>query len=224
MRYKFIIEGIVQGVGFRPTVYKIATNLDLKGFVLNSGEGVIVEIEGEKKEKFIDTLRENLPPLAKITNIKKEILPLKNYKTFEIKYSQKTLKTTFISPDMSVCEDCIKEMFDKDNRRYLYPFINCTNCGPRYMIIENIPYDRKNTSMKKFKMCENCKKEYENPLDRRFHAEPISCFECGPKLSLKCKVKSENWDTQEAGSREKVIDVFKEIAKFLKKGKIETYY
>ena len=220
LRYRFKIEGIVQGVGFRPTVYKIAKSLNLKGFVLNSGEGVIIEIEGEKKEKFIDTLKKNLPPLSKITNIEKEILPLKNYKTFEIKYSQKTSKTTFISPDISVCKDCLREMFDKSNRRYLYPFINCTNCGPRYTIIENIPYDRKNTSMKKFKMCESCEKEYKNPLNRRFHAEPISCFECGPKLSLKCKIKNKKWDTHEAVSRGEVIGVFKKIEKFLKDGKI----
>jgi len=119
-----------------------------------------------------------------------EILPPKNYKTFEIAYSKDTIKTTSISPDIAVCEDCLKEMFDKSNRRYLYPFINCTNCGPRYTIIENIPYDRKNTSMKKFKMCENCKKEYTNPLDRRFHAEPISCFECGPKLIISLVLSS----------------------------------
>ena len=217
-----MIEGIVQGVGFRPTVYKIAKALDLKGFVLNTGEGVIIEIEGENRDKFIDELKKNLPPLAKIDKITFEKLPLQNYLDFEIIHSKNTSKTTFISPDKSVCEDCIKEMFDENNRRYLYPFINCTNCGPRYTIIENIPYDRKNTSMKKFKMCEKCKKEYTNPLDRRYHAQPISCYECGPKLSLKLKVKSEKgkeWRI-ENGEWRKIKRVFKKVAKFLKEGKI----
>ena len=222
MRYKFQIEGIVQGVGFRPTVYKIAKKLDLKGYVLNSGEGVIVEIEGENRDKFIDTLKKNLPPLAKIDKIEKEVLPLKNYSEFIIISSKNTSKTTFISPDKSVCEDCLKEMFDANNRRYLYPFINCTNCGPRYTIIENIPYDRKNTSMKKFKMCEKCEKEYTNPLDRRYHAQPISCYECGPKLSLKLKIESDKWRELriENEAYTEIKKIFKEVAKFLKDGKI----
>ena len=185
MRYRYLINGIVQGVGFRPTVYKIAKKLNLKGFVLNSGGGVVIEIEGENKDKFLDTLKQNLPPLAKIETIKFEKLKEKNYSSFEIRYSKNTQKTTSISPDIAVCEECLKEMFDKNNKRYLYPFINCTNCGPRYTIIEDIPYDRKNTSMKKFKMCDECYKEYTNPLNRRYHAEPISCYECGPKLIIK---------------------------------------
>ncbi|MEO1923493.1 MAG: acylphosphatase, partial [Nautiliaceae bacterium] len=184
MRYRYKINGIVQGVGFRPTVYKIAKRLNLRGFVLNSGEGVIIEIEGKDASKFLNELKNNLPPLAKIESIEKEILPLANYKNFEIKESKNSSKTTSISPDKSICEDCKKELFDKNNRRYLYPFINCTNCGPRYTIIENIPYDRKNTSMKKFKMCDECYQEYTNPLNRRYHAEPISCYDCGPKLSV----------------------------------------
>jgi len=220
LRAKIYIEGIVQGVGFRPFVYKLAKEFNYKGYVLNDGEGVEIDIEGENIEEFVKAVYNNLPPLAKIDKVNIEYMPLKHYKTFEIKHSKSTVKTTFISPDMTICKDCLKEMFDENNRRYLYPFINCTNCGPRYTIIENIPYDRKNTSMKKFQMCEKCEKEYTNPLDRRYHAQPISCFECGPKLSLKCKVKSEKWDTQEVGSREKVIGVFEKIAKFLKMGKI----
>jgi len=185
LRIKYKINGIVQGVGFRPTVYKIAKQLGLRGYVLNSGEGVIIEIEGEKKDKFIDTLKKNLPPLARIDIIEKEFLPVKNYKDFQIIESKNTTKTTFISPDIAVCEDCLKEMFDKNNRRYLYPFINCTNCGPRYTIIKDIPYDRKNTSMSEFKMCDKCYSEYINPLNRRYHAEPTCCFECGPELIIK---------------------------------------
>ena len=117
MRYKILINGIVQGVGFRPTVYKIAISLNLKGYVLNSSEGVIIEIEGENKDKFLEILQSNLPPLAKIDKIEIEKLPLKNYQTFEIKYSLNTIKTTSISPDISVCDDCLKELKDKNNRR-----------------------------------------------------------------------------------------------------------
>ncbi|QCT94405.1 carbamoyltransferase HypF [Caminibacter mediatlanticus TB-2] len=217
MRYKYIINGIVQGVGFRPTVYKIATSLNLKGYVLNSSDGVIIEIEGKNRDKFLNELKNNLPPLAKIEKIECFKLPLKNYKDFEIKYSINTTKTTSISPDISVCEDCLKEMRDKNNRRYLYPFINCTNCGPRYTIIENIPYDRVNTSMKKFKMCENCKKEYENPIERRFHAEPISCYECGPKLSVKFKIENGKWAVKDFNREIKKIEF---IANKIKEGKI----
>ncbi len=217
MRYRFVINGIVQGVGFRPTVYKLAKSLNLKGFVLNSSNGVIIEIEGENKDKFLDELLNSLPPLAKIEKIDFFELPLKNYKDFEIQYSIDNIKTTSISPDMSVCDECLKEMRDFKNRRYLYPFINCTNCGPRYTIIENIPYDRVNTSMKKFKMCENCKKEYENPLDRRFHAEPISCYDCGPKLIVKQKVKSEKFEEVVFN---KEIDKIKFIADKIKEGNI----
>ncbi len=217
MRYRFVINGIVQGVGFRPTVYKLAKSLNLRGFVLNSSNGVIIEIEGENKDKFLDELLNNLPPLAKIEKIDFFELPLKNYKDFEIQYSIDNIKTTSISPDMSVCDECLKEMRDFKNRRYLYPFINCTNCGPRYTIIENIPYDRVNTSMKKFKMCENCKKEYENPLDRRFHAEPISCYDCGPKLIVKQKVKSEKFEEVVFN---KEIDKIKFIADKIKEGNI----
>jgi len=220
LRSKIFIEGIVQGVGFRPFIYKLAKKFGYKGYVLNNGEGVEIDIEGEDINAFIEAIYENLPPLAKIDKLSIKNLPPKNYKTFEIKHSKNTSKTTFISPDIAICEDCLKEMFDKNDRRFLYPFINCTNCGPRYTIIENIPYDRKNTSMKKFKMCEKCEKEYTNPLDRRFHAEPVSCFECGPILGLKCKEEDGKWKIKEAGSREQVIGVFEKIAKFLKDGKI----
>jgi hydrogenase maturation protein HypF len=218
LRYRYKINGIVQGVGFRPTVYKIATNLDLKGYVLNSGDGVIIEIEGDKKDKFIEILQKNLPPLAKIEKIEKSILPLKNYQYFEIKSSKTSKKNTSISPDIAVCDECLEEMYDKNNRRYLYPFINCTNCGPRYTIIENIPYDRKNTSMKIFEMCDECFREYTNPLNRRYHAEPISCYECGPKLNVQCKVKNGQWEIISEKWNE--IEKIEFIAKKIKEGKI----
>ncbi len=237
MRAKIYIEGIVQGVGFRPFIYKLAKEFNYKGYVLNDGRGVEIDIEGEDIDSFINEIYKRLPPLAKIDTIKKEILPPKNYKIFEIKHSKSTAKTTFISPDISVCEDCLAEMFDKNNRRYFYPFINCTNCGPRYTIIENIPYDRKNTSMKKFQMCEKCEKEYTNPLDRRYHAQPISCYECGPILNLKWKMEKEEREefsykfqvpslefeissSEIKEKQESVIKIFEKISEFLKEGKI----
>jgi len=213
MRYRYIINGIVQGVGFRPTVYKIATNLNLKGFVQNLSNGVILEIEGENKDEFLDLLLNSLPPLAKVDTIKKEVLEEKEFKEFKIIESKITSKTTSISPDIAICDDCLDEMFDKNNRRYLYPFINCINCGPRYTIIKDIPYDRKNTSMSKFTMCKECKKEYENPLNRRYHAQPISCFDCGPILS----VKSLNF---EVPTFKKEIEKIEFIANKIKEGKI----
>ena len=217
LRKRFFFEGIVQGVGFRPTVYRIAKSLNLKGFVLNEGRGVLVEVEGERVEEFKDEFLKNLPPLSKIEKISEEELEEIGYKNFEIKKSKTTKKTTSISPDISVCEDCLKEMYDKNNRRYLYPFINCTNCGPRYTIIENLPYDRKNTSMKKFKMCKKCKSEYENPLDRRYHAEPISCYECGPKLRILYRDKNK-WE--EFGSELEEIKKIEFITNKIKEGKI----
>ena len=185
MRVKFKINGIVQGVGFRPTLYKLAKKLAFKGYVLNSSDGVVLEIQKEKIDiqEFIKILKNNLPPLARIDEIEYEILEDDNFNDFYIKTSKCTTKTTSISPDIAVCDECLKEMFDKNNRRYLYPFINCTNCGPRYTIVQDIPYDRKNTSMNEFQMCKKCQKEYKNPENRRYHAEPISCYDCGPKLN-----------------------------------------
>ena len=232
MRYKYLINGIVQGVGFRPTVYKIATSLNLKGYVQNLSDGVIIEIEGKNIDNFLSALKNNLPPLARIDTIEKEILGFIGYKNFEIIESKNTTKTTSISPDIAICDDCLKEMFDKNNKRYLFPFINCTNCGPRWTIIENIPYDRKNTSMKKFKMCKACEKEYTDPLNRRYHAEPTCCYECGPKLSVMSRIENGEWriENEERGPRKiedflgyrERIDVEKIefIAERIKEGKI----
>ncbi len=217
MRAKIFIEGIVQGVGFRPFVYKLAKEFNLNGYVLNTGSGVIIEAEGENLNEFIESIKTRKPPLSKIEKIDIKFLENAGFNSFEIKFSQNSSKTTFISPDISVCEDCLKEMYDKNNRRYLYPFINCTNCGPRYTIIENIPYDRKNTSMKKFKMCKKCEAEYISPMDRRYHAQPISCYECGPKLNVKCKMKNNKWE--EIKFKEE-IEKIKFIAKKIKEGKI----
>jgi hydrogenase maturation protein HypF len=182
------IEGIVQGVGFRPFIYQIAKKHNLKGFVLNNSAGVEISIEGTKEhiKAFENDLKLKLPPLARIDFLNKKDKALENFQDFKIiKSEHKDTKYSLISPDFAMCPECYKEMFDKNNRRYQYFFTNCTNCGPRYSIVNTVPYDRPNTSMNEFNMCEECLAEYENPDDRRYHAQPISCPKCGPQLFLK---------------------------------------
>lgn len=184
-RFFFIVKGIVQGVGFRPFVYNLAYGLNLKGWVNNNSEGVYIDLEGT--EDSIDRFKEKLeldpPPLSKIDSITTEELPLYGYKSFSIKESQITEeKITLISPDMATCKDCINDIRDPKNRRFRYPFTNCTNCGPRFSIIKSIPYDRDKTTMKKFKMCKECHEEYTDPRNRRFHAQPNACAVCGPEI------------------------------------------
>ncbi len=185
-RARILLKGIVQGVGFRPFVYNLATSLSLKGFVLNTEKGVEVEVEGEDKDvdAFISYL-DTPPPLARIESKEVVFLEPKGYQLFEIKFSRKTGQAfTFVSPDIATCRDCLKEVFDPSDRRYLYPFTNCTNCGPRFTIIKGIPYDRRNTTMGVFEMCPECRREYEDPRDRRFHAQPNACPLCGPRAEL----------------------------------------
>ncbi len=187
-RFVFRIEGIVQGVGFRPFVYGLCVRYGLKGYVLNNSLGVIIDIEGLKDtlNEFEKALKEELPPLARIDFIAKEALPLMYYQTFEIHQSDsQTSKYSLVSPDMSLCEACLSELENPLDRRHHYFFINCTNCGPRYSIVKTVPYDRPNTSMAPFVMCAECQSEYDNPLNRRYHAQPISCAKCGPTLELK---------------------------------------
>lgn len=185
-RIKVAISGVVQGVGFRPFVYQSALKHSLCGYVLNNGFGVIIEAQGQARDvdAFVASLQIAPPPLSKIDTFEVYELPLVSSDSFVIIDSKNSDVTTMVSADISMCEDCRAEMQDVNNRRYRYPFINCTNCGPRYTIINTLPYDRKNTSMQKFAMCEDCKREYENPLSRRFHAQPISCYACGPKFFL----------------------------------------
>ena len=188
LRLGIWVEGLVQGVGFRPFVYTLAHHYKLCGFVRNTPEGVYVDIKVEKKNinSFIVDFHAKLPPLARIDLLKKSPLNLKYDTNFVIEKSDYSgAKHSAILPDMAVCEDCLREMQDPLNRRYKYPFTNCTNCGPRYSIIRTVPYDRPNTSMDIFTMCPRCQSEYDNPLDRRYHAQPISCPDCGPKLELK---------------------------------------
>ncbi len=187
--HSYRINGVVQGVGFRPFIHKLASRYDLNGWILNDSEGVVIEVEGESGalDCFISDIRMFHPPIAQIDVIIK--LGSENstgkYKTFEIKDSVKMEKTqTLIPPDSFVCEDCVKEMFDPMDRRFRYPFINCTNCGPRYSIIREMPYDRPKTTMSIFPLCPDCDHEYQNILNRRYHAQPIACPVCGPKLEL----------------------------------------
>ncbi len=180
------ITGLVQGVGFRPFVYHLARNLGLNGWVNNSAEGVLIQVEGspDNLTQFLNKLQSENPPRSQIYSLKFKPIEAIHYQNFEIRESIDGNKTTPILPDLSTCSDCLKEIFDPHNRRYYYPFTNCTNCGPRYSIIDSLPYDRPNTSMKGFVMCAECQTEYENPCDRRFHAQPNACPVCGPQLTF----------------------------------------
>jgi hydrogenase maturation protein HypF len=186
-RVKIIIRGAVQGVGFRPFVYRLASEMDLKGFVLNSTHGVVIEAENHSDvlSRFVLRLQNEKPVSAFIQSLEYSFLDAIGYGDFTIRESVNDQDiSAFILPDIAVCQDCLGEMNDPKDRRYLYPFINCTNCGPRFSIIEKLPYDRPNTSMKIFTMCEACREEYEDPLNRRFHAQPIACPDCGPRIEL----------------------------------------
>ncbi|MBI5205870.1 MAG: carbamoyltransferase HypF, partial [Nitrospirae bacterium] len=178
------IKGLVQGVGFRPFVYNLAKSLNLKGSVANTADGVTIDVEGDDVTFFIEMLSKEAPPLSKMINVDITPMPFCGYEGFEILKSKDNGSSTLISPDISVCDDCLKEMFDKTDRRYLYPFINCTNCGPRYTITNAVPYDRQNTTMSVFRMCPECEAEYNNPGNRRFHAQPNACPVCGPEVKL----------------------------------------
>ena len=185
-RVKLIIKGAVQGVGFRPFIYRLATELNLTGWVNNSAQGVCIELEGKPKqlETFLQKLEQEKPPLAIINSIDKTWLEPLGYENFTIHTSAQGEKTAIVLPDIATCPECRQEIFDPTNRRYHYPFTNCTNCGPRYTIIDTLPYDRHHTTMKGFEMCPECQAEYTNPLNRRFHAQPNACPRCGPHLEL----------------------------------------
>ncbi len=187
-RIAYHIEGIVQGVGFRPFIYTLALRYGLKGFVLNNALGVEIELEGENHalQSFDKALFLELPPLARMDVCQKKALSFFGYFDFTIHESEEgSFKSSLVLPDMALCPACLDELNNPTNRRHDYFFINCTNCGPRYSIIKTVPYDRPNTSMQPFVMCDACQEEYTNPLDRRYHAQPISCASCGPTLVLK---------------------------------------
>lgn len=181
------ISGIVQGVGFRPFVYNLATRLDLKGWVRNTSAGVDIEVDGEEDvlDAFVRALRDEAPPLSRIDEFTVSSRPANGFRSFDIVHSE-ALEGAFqpISPDVSICPDCLRELFDPSDRRYHYPFINCTNCGPRFTIIKDIPYDRPKTTMAGFPLCPDCEREYTDPTNRRFHAQPVACPVCGPHVWL----------------------------------------
>ncbi len=184
---KIHINGVVQGVGFRPFVYGLATRFALKGWVKNTSAGVDIQVDGEKNalDAFLKALRDEAPPLSRIDEILVTRVTWTGFRSFDIRHSE-AVEDAFqpISPDFSICKNCLRELFDPADHRYRYPFINCTNCGPRFTIIKDIPYDRPKTTMSPFPMCKTCAAEYENPLDRRFHAQPVACADCGPGIWL----------------------------------------
>src|SRR5579872_4674353 len=187
VRRQIEVSGIVQGVGFRPYVYRLAIGRHLSGTIHNTSSGVTIEVQGpaETVQDFVEHLPAEAPPLARITSFAVHDLPCNGDHDFRIVHSREGEEVrTLISPDVAICPDCLHELFDPKDRRYRYPFINCTNCGPRFTIIRDIPYDRPSTSMAVFPMCPACLLEYENPLDRRFHAQPNACWECGPRVEL----------------------------------------
>jgi hydrogenase maturation protein HypF len=218
-RYRFIINGIVQGVGFRPFLYRLAQSCGVSGYALNSNAGVILEVEGEKQktDEFESRLNTEAPPLAKIISIDRTETEPQGSTEFIILPSGSEGKsgTVIIPPDIATCDKCFAEMNDPSDRRFGYPFINCTDCGPRYTIIKSLPYDRSSTTMSVFHLCPECKTEYENPLDRRFHAEPNACPICGPSLSL---IRTDTGEEIESGGDNKKI--IKTVISFLEQGRV----
>ena len=187
IRQRLRVTGVVQGVGFRPTVYQLATALGLTGFVGNDSAGVFIELEGFRPaiDEFVLRLQADPPPLAHIDAVERRDLPPNGDTSFAIVESRRDdSAATLVSPDLEVCADCLAEMADPADRRYRYPFVNCTNCGPRFTITRDTPYDRPLTTMASFVMCPACQAEYDDPADRRFHAQPNACPECGPHVWL----------------------------------------
>ncbi len=212
VREQLRITGVVQGVGFRPTVYQLATGLGLSGFVGNDGAGVFIELEGpaDDIDHFIDDLETNPPPLAHIDHIDRRGMTPRREDGFTIVESRRDdSATTLVSPDLEVCADCVREMQDPADRRYRYPFINCTNCGPRFTITRDTPYDRPLTTMAPFVMCPACEAEYDDPVDRRFHAQPNACPACGPRVWLEAE-----------GTAPEVPDAIAEARRLIAEGRI----
>ncbi len=186
-RLRVRVVGTVQGVGFRPFVYRIATELGLGGWVLNDSRGVLIEVEGDRGtlDRFVDRLRDDAPPLALVERVEIDACEPSGESEFRITESDEGGRAeAAVSPDVATCGDCVRELMDPRDRRHRYPFINCTNCGPRFTIVRGVPYDRPLTTMASFEMCRLCRAEYEDPLDRRFHAQPVACPDCGPSLRL----------------------------------------
>ena len=215
------VKGIVQGVGFRPFVYRMAKKYLINGWVLNAADGVYIHAEGESKlvDEFIMELSDNPPAASRVEEIDIKEVPLEDFDSFEIRFSDDDAveETTLVSPELATCEDCVRELFNPNDRRYRYPFINCTNCGPRFTIIDHLPYDRVATSMAAFPMCEKCAAEYADPLDRRFHAQPDACFECGPSATWSVGTDD---DKLVGKTREESDAIFAAAVEMLMEGKI----
>src|SRR3990170_4302519 len=216
VRLKVRVTGIVQGVGFRPFIYRTAVEHQLKGYVKNRGDaGVEIILEGEDQsiQYFLKELREKKPPLAQIYDIITSKLEGKNeYQNFTVEKSssETELSGSVTPPDVAICDDCLREMRNPKDSRYEYFFITCTNCGPRFTIIEKLPYDRENTTMREFPMCGFCLKEYKDPMNRRFHAQTTACPKCGPKVYL----------TTRNGERIQHKDPVREAGRLLSEGSI----
>jgi hydrogenase maturation protein HypF len=185
-RRRFRVQGVVQGVGFRPFVFGLAVRHGLSGFVLNDGSGVLAEAEGETRalDAFARAIEAEAPPLARVDSVVAERVAPLGETGFRIETSAPSGRSALIPADVATCDDCLRELFDPADRRYRYPFVNCTQCGPRFTIVRGVPYDRPLTTMAGFALCAECRREYEDPFDRRFHAEPVCCPACGPRLSM----------------------------------------
>ncbi|GAI13259.1 unnamed protein product, partial [marine sediment metagenome] len=206
-------RGVVQGVGFRPFIYRLAQDHNLKGWVRNTSGSVEIEVEGDEAslENFLIDLKAKAPPMARIERVEATFYPPNGYAEFQIlKSLSQEGEYQLVSPDIATCEDCKREIFCPTDHRFGYPFTNCTNCGPRFTIIEDIPYDRPQTTMRQFEMCPECQREYDDPLDRRFHAQPNACPKCGPALKL----------VNSNGNPIEGSDVIKTGGQLLKVGKI----
>ncbi|HEX78762.1 MAG TPA: carbamoyltransferase HypF [Dehalococcoidia bacterium] len=213
VRLRVKVHGVVQGVGFRPFIYRLAHRSSLNGWVRNTSGNVTIEIEGREMdiERFIGSLKDDAPPVAHISDVATETIAVKGDSGFTILESKaKTGEYQPVSGDIATCSECLKDIFDPGNRRYLYPFTNCTNCGPRFTIIRGIPYDRPLTTMNRFIMCPDCQAEYDDPLNRRFHAQPNACPKCGPSLLL----------ADREGNAVACCNVLKKAAGLLKEGNI----
>ncbi|VAX35250.1 [NiFe] hydrogenase metallocenter assembly protein HypF [hydrothermal vent metagenome] len=213
-RLEVSIYGAVQGVGFRPFIYQLAKKFNLKGKVYNTASGLMIEAEGSQQDLdvFLSQIPAEKPPHSYIEGLQYVYLDPCGFSDFQITKSDATLpKKTYVQPDLATCPECIKEIFDSKNRRYLYPFTNCTHCGPRFSIVKALPYDRVNTSMANFTMCADCQEEYDNPDDRRFHAQPNACPQCGPHVEL--------WD-KKGNIVQKNYEAIKEVAAKINEGKI----
>jgi len=210
---KISVCGVVQGVGFRPFVYRLAQEHNLKGWVRNTSGNVEIGVEGDEEtlETFLSDLETKAPPMARLEKVEVAFYPAKGYADFKIDRSlSQEGKYQLVSPDIATCEDCRQEIFSPADRRFHYPFTNCTNCGPRFTIIKDIPYDRPKTTMRSFKMCPQCQQEYDDPLNRRFHAQPNACPECGPTLKL----------VDNDGDSVECSDVIEKAGALLREGKI----